>query len=175
MEFTFRLMRTVNLSVASENVNATKSLNQTLPVKKVGHGKAVLIIALGTACLAFTPIWVKASNMDPATQAFLRVLIGFLVLLPIGLWEIKNKQALPKKGVAMSIAAGLFLGVDFTAWNYSIFYVGAGIAAILLNLQVIVVPMLTAIFDKYKIPPVFLILVPIMFVGVLLTDRKSVV
>ncbi|ADK29721.1 DMT family transporter [Corynebacterium pseudotuberculosis] len=162
-------MRTVNLSVASENVNATKSLNQTLPVKKVGHGKAVLIIALGTACLAFTPIWVKASNMDPATQAFLRVLIGFLVLLPIGLWEIKNKQALPKKGVAMSIAAGLFLGVDFTAWNYSIFYVGAGIAAILLNLQVIVVPMLTAIFDKYKIPPVFLILVPIMFVGVLLT------
>lgn len=75
-------------------MNATKSLNQTLPVKKVGHGKAVLIIALGTACLAFTPIWVKASNMDPATQAFLRVLIGFLVLLPIGLWEIK-KQASP--------------------------------------------------------------------------------
>ena len=29
--------------------------------------------------------------------------------------------------------------------------------------------MLTAIFDKYKIPPVFLILVPIMIVGVALT------
>lgn len=69
----------------------------------------------------------------------------------------------------MSIVAGLFLGVDFTAWNYSILYVGAGIAAILLNLQVIIVPMLTAIFDKYKIPPVFLILVPIMIVGVALT------
>lgn len=49
----------------------------------------------------------------------------------------------------MSRVAGLFLGVDFTAWNYSIFYVGAGIAAILLNLQVIVVPMLSAIFDKW--------------------------
>lgn len=138
-------------------------------MKQVGHGKAVLILAIGTAFLAFTPIWVKASNMDPATQAFLRVLIGFLILLPIGIWEIKRKGSLPRGGIIMSVVAGIFLGIDFTAWNYSIFYVGAGIAAILLNLQVIVVPMLTAIFDKYKIPPVFLILVPIMVVGVLLT------
>ena len=140
-----------------------------LPVKPVSHGKAVLILGLGTAFLAFTPIWVKASNMDPATQAFLRVLIGLLVLLPFGFWEIKRKGSLPKAGIIMSLVAGLFLGVDFTCWNYSIFYVGAGIAAILLNLQVIVVPMLTAIFDKYKIPPVFLVLVPIMIVGVMLT------
>ncbi|WP_092259414.1 DMT family transporter [Corynebacterium cystitidis] len=149
--------------------SAVSTNNQYLPIKPVSHGKAVLILAVGTAFLAFTPIWVKASNMDPATQAFLRVAIGFLLLLPIGLWEIKKKGSLPKKGIIMSVVAGLFLGVDFTAWNYSIFYVGAGIAAILLNLQVIVVPMLTAIFDKYKIPPVFLILVPIMIVGVLLT------
>lgn len=140
-----------------------------MPVKPVSHGKAVLILGLGTAFLAFTPIWVKASNMDPATQAFLRILIGVLCLAPIGFWEWKRKGALPKKGIIYSLIAGLFLGVDFTAWNYSIFYVGAGIAAILLNLQVIVVPMLSAVFDKYKIPPVFLILVPIMIVGVMLT------
>lgn len=154
-------------------MNATQTTKATsrkhAPVKPVKQGKAVLILAIGTALLAFTPIWVKASNMDPATQAFLRVSIGFLALLPIGLREIKNKGSLPRKGIIMSVVAGLFLGVDFTAWNYSIFYVGAGIAAILLNLQVIIVPMLTAIFDKYKIPPVFLILVPIMIVGVALT------
>lgn len=75
--------------------------------------------------------------------------------MPFGFWEIKRKGSLPKAGIIiMSLVAGLFLGIDFTAWNYSIFYVGAGIAAILLNLQVIVVPMLAAIFDKYKIPPV---------------------
>lgn len=89
--------------------------------------------------------------------------------MQFGFWEIKRKGSLPKAGIIMSLVAGLFLGIDFTAWNYSIFYVGAGIAAILLNLQVIVVPMLTAIFDKYKIPPVFLVLVPIMIVGVMLT------
>ncbi|AGE37313.1 DMT family transporter [Corynebacterium urealyticum] len=157
-----------------ETMNTVKGQGATasgrmLPVKPVSHGKAVLILGLGTAFLAFTPIWVKASNMDPATQAFLRILIGLIVLLPFGFWEIKRKGSLPKAGIIMSLVAGLFLGIDFTAWNYSIFYVGAGIAAILLNLQVIVVPMLTAIFDKYKIPPVFLVLVPIMIVGVMLT------
>ena len=107
--------------------------------------------------------------MDPSTQAFLRVVIGCLLLVPFGIREMRKKERLGKKGIMLSVAAGLFLGIDFTAWNYSIFYVGAGIAAILLNLQVIIVPMLTAVFDKYKIPPVFLILVPIMTVGVLLT------
>ena len=92
--------------------------------------------------------------------------------MPFGFWEIKRKGSLPKARIIMSRVAGLFLGIDFTAWNYSIFYVGAGIAAILLNLQVIVVPMLSAIFDKYKIPPVFLVLVPIMIVGVTLTGGE---
>ena len=69
--------------------------------------------------------------------------------MPFGFWEIKRKGSLPKARIIMSRVAGLFLGIDFTAWNYSIFYVGAGIAAILLNLQVIVVPMLSAIFDKW--------------------------
>lgn len=139
------------------------------PIKKVSHGRAVLVLAIGTAFLAGTPLWVKATNMDPSTQAFLRVVIGCLLLVPFGISEMRKKERLGKKGIMLSVAAGLFLGIDFTAWNYSIFYVGAGIAAILLNLQVIIVPMLTAVFDKYKIPPVFLILVPIMTVGVLLT------
>ncbi|SDE58780.1 Permease of the drug/metabolite transporter (DMT) superfamily [Actinobaculum suis] len=139
------------------------------PVKPVSRLQATLVLLLGTAFLSGTPLWVKATNMDPATQAFLRVSIAMLMLLPFAIREAKTKMALPKAGVIMSIVAGLFLGVDFTCWNYSIFYIGAGVAAILLNLQVIVVPILTAIFDKYRIPGYFIVLVPIMVVGVLFT------
>lgn len=78
-----------------------KTSAHRMPVKPVSHGKAVLILGLGTAFLAFTPIWVKASNMDPATQAFLRILIGVLCLAPIGFWEWKRKGALPKKGISI--------------------------------------------------------------------------
>lgn len=155
--------------MSTTTANNVAGARKAPPVKPVSHGRALAVLALGTAFLAATPLQVKASNMDPASQAFLRVFLGFLLLLPFGIWEMKKKESLTKKSIMYSVISGLFLGIDFTAWNYSIFYIGAGVAAILLNLQVIIVPMLSAIFDKYKIPPVFLVLVPIMAVGVLLT------
>lgn len=139
------------------------------PVKPIGHGKAVLILLIGTLFLSGTPLWVKASNMDPATQAFLRVALGALILAPLAFREMKVKMTLPKQGIIYSVIAGLFLGIDFVAWNFSIFLIGSGVAAILLNLQVVIVPMLTAIFDKYKLPKSFIVILPLMIVGVLLT------
>lgn len=140
-----------------------------LPVKEVSHGKAVLWLLIGTLFLSGTPLWVKASNMDPATQAFLRVILGFLLLLPLGIQEIRRKQALHRQGIILAAISGIFLGIDFTAWNYSIFLIGSGVAAILLNLQVVIVPMLTAVIDKVKLPKSFVFILPIMIVGVLFT------
>ncbi len=142
---------------------------QPLPVKEVSHGKAVLVLLIGTLFLSGTPLWVKAANMDPATQAFLRVALAFLMLLPFGINEIKKKQALPRTGIILAAVSGLFLGVDFTCWNYSIFLIGSGVAAILLNLQVVIVPMLTAVIDKFRLPKSFAFILPIMIVGVLFT------
>lgn len=139
------------------------------PVKEVTHGKAVLWLLIGTLFLSGTPLWVKASNMDPATQAFLRVILGFLLLVPFGIREMRTKQGLHRKGIMLAVASGLFLGIDFTAWNYSIFLIGSGVAAILLNLQVVIVPMLAAVIDKVKLPKSFIFILPIMIVGVLFT------
>lgn len=150
-------------------LSAARGTRTPVPVKHVGHGKAVAVLLLGTLFLSGTPLWVKASNMDPATQAFLRVFMGFLILLPLGWNEIRTKEALPRKGIMLAVASGLFLGIDFTAWNYSIFLIGSGVAAILLNLQVVIVPMLTAVIDKFKLPKSFAIILPIMIVGVLFT------
>ena len=142
---------------------------QKNPVKTIGHSKAVIILLIGTLFLSGTPLWVKASNMDPATQAFLRVAIGALILLPLAIHEMKKKMSLPKQGIIYSVIAGIFLGIDFTAWNFSIFLIGSGVAAILLNLQVVIVPILSTIFDKYKLPKSFIVILPLMIVGVLLT------
>ncbi len=148
--------------------NATGS-RAPAPVKEVTHGKAVLWLLLGTLFLSGTPLWVKASNMDPATQAFLRVFLGFLLLLPLGIHEIRRKGGLHRQGVILAAISGVFLGIDFVAWNYSIFLIGSGVAAILLNLQVVIVPMLAAVVDKVKLPKSFVFILPIMIVGVLFT------
>lgn len=131
--------------------------------------RAYVLLLIGIAALAFTAPWVKLSNFEPATSAILRCAIGLVVLLPFAYSEIKKIGALNKQGVVLSILAGLFLGVDFTAWNYSIFYVGSGIASILLNLQIIILPALAFLFDRERIPKSYFIIAPIMILGVVMS------
>ena len=75
----------------SRLANAT-AVRTFAPIKEVSHGKAVLWLLVGALFLSGTPLWVKASNMDPATQAFLRVILGFLLLLPLGIHEIRTRS-----------------------------------------------------------------------------------
>ncbi|MCL5521497.1 DMT family transporter [Citrobacter cronae] len=133
------------------------------------NARAYLILLIGIAALAFTAPWVKMSNFEPATSAILRCTIGLIALLPFAYIEVKKIGALNKQGVILSIVAGLFLGIDFTAWNYSIFYVGSGIASILLNLQIIILPALAFLFDRERIPKSYFIIAPIMILGVVMS------
>lgn len=127
-----------------------------------------VIFLVGILFLSFTAPWQKLSNFDPATGAFARCLIGTLCLIPFAITEAKKLGKLSKKGVWLSIIAGLVLGIDFTAWNYSIYFVGSGIASILLNIQVIMLPALAFIADRERIPFSYYFIAPIMLAGVIL-------
>lgn len=131
--------------------------------------KAYLILIIGIIAVAFSAPWVKMSNFEPATSVLLRVGIGLLFLLPFFIREIKKVGKINKTGIMLSLIAGLFLGIDFTAWNYSIYFVGSGIASILLNLQIIILPALAFLFDRERIPKSFFVIAPIMIIGVLMT------
>ena len=137
--------------------------------KSVSPARAAIVLIIGVVALAFTAPWVKQANFEPATSVILRVGIALLAIGPFAFVERSKLGGLNKKGILLSLAAGLFLGVDFTAWNYSIFFVGSGIASVLLNLQIIILPMLAVMFDGLKIPKSFFVLAPIMIFGVVLT------
>lgn len=129
---------------------------------------AYTFIMIGIFALAFSAIMVKEANFEPVTNAFLRCLLGFVTLIPFGIWEVKKKRMLSKNGIFLAIAAGVFLGIDMTAWNYAIFFIGAGISSVLLNLQIVVMPLLAMTFDKFKPKKSFWVLVPIMIFGIIL-------
>lgn len=131
-------------------------------------GMTYVIFLTGILFLSFTAPWQKLSNFDPATGAFMRCLIGTICLIPFAFVEAKKIGTLTKKGVWLSILAGLVLGIDFTAWNYSIFFVGSGIASILLNIQVIMLPALAFFVDRERIPFSYYFIAPIMLAGVIL-------
>ncbi|MBX3051947.1 MAG: DMT family transporter [Caldilineaceae bacterium] len=136
--------------------------------KNISKATAYTVIMLGILALAFSAIMVKEANFEPATNAFLRCLIAFVVLAPFAYMEWKKKGKLNRNGLIIAIGAGVFLGIDMTAWNYAIFYVGAGISSILLNLQILVLPLLAMTFDKFKPAKSFWVLAPIMIFGIVL-------
>jgi drug/metabolite transporter (DMT)-like permease len=137
--------------------------------KTMSTGMAFAILMIGILALSYSAIMVKDANFEPATSAFLRCAIAFVVLIPFAFFEIKKKGFLDRRGFYLAGLAGIFLGIDMVAWNYAIFYVGAGISSVLLNLQIIILPALAMIFDRFKPDKSFWLLVPLMIIGIVLT------
>ena len=61
---------------------AIKDEAGTAPKYEMTHGKAVAILLIGTACLAFSAIWVKGANFEPATSVVLRCWLPIIIFLP---------------------------------------------------------------------------------------------
>ncbi|MCI6988364.1 MAG: DMT family transporter [Campylobacter sp.] len=134
-----------------------------------GDAKTYVILMIGIAALAFSAPFTKLSNFNPETATILRCGIGVIAMFPFVIRELKLYGKFNKKGVGLCMIAGFFLGIDFTAWNYSTYYVGSGIASILLNIQVIILPALAFFIDKEKIPSSYLFVAPTLLFGVILS------
>ncbi|MGP5054411.1 DMT family transporter [Brachybacterium paraconglomeratum] len=120
----------------------------------------------GALCLSVSAILVKLAGVDAATTAMLRCAIAVLVLVPLMLGERARRGRLSGRGVGWAIAAGVALGVDYAAWTAAIYQVGAGISTVLINVQVIVLPLLAFLFDRERVTVRFLWALPLMLLGI---------
>ena len=121
--------------------------------ERSGHGTApaarpALLVLTGAACLSVSAILVKAAAADPTTLAFLRCAIAVVFLIPLAWWEKRKNGRLPTRGIVVSVVAGVALGGDYLMWTRSIFDAGAGLATVLINVQVVVLPVLAWIVDR---------------------------
>ena len=89
---------------------------------------------LGALTIAFSAILVKTSDVAPPTSAFFRCFYAVPVL-----WLLARGQARGRRQQRLAYAAGVLFAVDLVAWHYSIDYIGAGLATVLGNLQVVLV------------------------------------
>lgn len=89
---------------------------------------------LGAVTIAFSAILVKTSGAAPPTSAFFRCFYAVPVLgvLSRGATRTSRQRSL-------AYVAGVMFAVDLVAWHYSIEYIGAGLATVLGNLQVVLV------------------------------------
>ena len=118
---------------------------------------------LGALTIAFSAILVKASDVAPPTSAFFRCFYA----VPI-LWLLARGTERATRQQRLAYAAGVLFAVDLVSWHYSIDYIGAGLATVLGNLQVVLVGLTAWLVLAERPEARVLVAVPPALVGIVL-------
>jgi drug/metabolite transporter (DMT)-like permease len=108
------------------------------PLAPVLH-RPTLAAVLGGSAIAFSAVFVRLSGASPATAAVFRCGYAVPFLLLLARLEDRRFGRRPARARRMALAAGVLFAADLVSWHYAIGAVGAGLATVLANLQVVVV------------------------------------
>jgi len=114
--------------------------------------RAVTAGVLGALVIAFSAILVDLADVTPATAAVYRCAYALPVLGAMAWWEHRRFGPRSARERWLAAAAGLLFAVDIMVWHYAIKDVGAGLATVLGNLQVVIVPFLALALLGEKVP-----------------------
>lgn len=98
-----------------------------------------LAALLGALCIAFAGILVREANVAPVTAAIFRCLYALPALLLLTVREERVIGRRTRRQTLVALAAGVAFGIDLTAFHTAIGLVGAGLATVMANLQVVIV------------------------------------
>lgn len=123
---------------------------------------------LGAVTIAFSSILVRLSHASPSTAAIFRCAYALPILGLLAWAEDRRFGRREWRQRRAGLAAGIFFAVDILLWNHSIADVGAGLATVLANVQVVLLPLVAwALLAERPGRPVLLAL-PVAALGVLL-------
>lgn len=134
---------------------------------KAGIDGRLLVLA-GAACISVSAMFIQLSGTSAGTAAWFRCVLALPVLIPLTLAERARYGRRSTRRQLVDMVAGGLLGVDFVFWGHSIHDVGAGIGSVLVNVQVVIVPLLALVFLGERVSRRFVLTVPVMLCGVAL-------
>ncbi len=122
----------------------------------------------GALCIAFSGILVRESGVSPSTAAVFRCLYALPLLGLLGWLENRRYGPLERRTIWLSLVAGCFFAADLTFWAHSIESVGAGLATVLGNLQVVIVGIAAWLLYGERPRRSIIVALPIVIAGVVL-------
>jgi drug/metabolite transporter (DMT)-like permease len=97
-----------------------------------------LIAVVGVMAISFSAIFVRLADVSPSTAAFFRTAYAVPILLAFW-WPGRRRERRSVRCRALALLAGLLLALDLNLWHRSIGLIGAGLATVLGNTQVLFV------------------------------------
>ena len=130
--------------------------------------RPVLAAVLGALVIAFSAILVRLAEVSPSTAAFFRCAYALPVLALLAWLEDRRYGRRPLRERLPLWGAGVMFAADLTFWHHSIEAVGAGLATVLGNTQVVLVGVLAWLVLGERPENRTLAAIPVVFAGVVL-------
>jgi drug/metabolite transporter (DMT)-like permease len=127
-----------------------------------------LAALVGALCIAFSGIFYRFAHVSPATVTTFRCLYGLPILVLVAWLEHRRYGRLPTAVVRLSVIAGVFFAGDLLSWHHAVDQVGAGLATVLGNLQVLVVGLLAWALFGERPARATLLAIPVTLAGAVL-------
>jgi drug/metabolite transporter (DMT)-like permease len=142
-------------------------------VRRALTDRPALGVLVGAFLIAFSGILYRKAHVSPATGAFFRC---FWALPPLWLLAVREDRKLGPAPKALRRAAwlgGAFFAADLILWHYSIEKVGAGLATVLGNTQVVLVGLLAWALFRERPARSSVLAIPVAMLGILLISGVS--
>lgn len=132
------------------------------------HDRPIVAALAGALAISFSGILFRVAHVSPSTGAVLRCLYALPILWPLAWLEQRRFGPRPLKQRALAWLAGVFFAVDLIMWHEGIEQVGAGLATVLGNTQVVLVGIVTWLIVGERPSRSALLAIPVVAVGVVL-------
>jgi drug/metabolite transporter (DMT)-like permease len=126
------------------------------------------VAVAGALTIAFSAILVKLADVAPATAAIFRCAYALPVLGALAWYEDRRYGRRPLRDRRLAIPAGIFFAADLIFWHHAIADVGAGLATVLGNTQVVVVPLVAWLLLNERVEARLLAALPLVCSGIVL-------
>ncbi len=133
-------------------------------------GSPLLMAGLGAATISSSAVLVALSGASAVSTAFYRAGLALPLLAGLAVLEQRRLGPRPLAQRLRAVGAGLFLAVDLILWAHAIADVGAGVATVLGNLQVLFVAGIAWLLWKERPGRAVGFALPVVIVGVVLVS-----
>jgi len=154
--------------------------------------KLIGLALLGVLCISMSPIFVRFADVPAAYAAFFRAIYALPILMLQILWTaLRSKSKWHLSGsfglsstserdrfswliriwfpdfrvVLIAVFSGMLLAGDLSFWHRSIGLIGAGLATLIGNSQVVFVSLFAALFLREKVPLRVIPIIGLLFFG----------
>lgn len=115
--------------------------------------------------ISFSAIFFRLADVSPTTGGFFRTAYAIPVLLIVARFGHDRRT---RRERVVSFGAGVLLAIDLFLWHSAIEYIGAGLATVLANVQVVWVGLVAWVAYRERPTTTAIIVVPLVLLGITL-------